>query len=240
MQLQSAKSGARPVPQLAGGARRLHGRARLARHVVPRDARRRQRRPDCGRQGSDCLRLGLPRGHLRRLRVPGGRRRRTAPTAGTTVCQLHMRRFKDNDTAGARALAGQGVSRSSRTSSSIAARSIASSRPAATRRSTCGGAPDGNAILDPEGTSSNRRWIRRPCIGCGACVAACKNASAAPLHLRQGQPPRAPAAGPGRARHAGRSRWSTGTTPKGSAAVRTRASAKRSARRRFRSPTSRG
>ena len=40
-----------------------------------------------------------------------------------------------------------------------------------------GGAPDGNAILVPK-TSQEAAMDAAACIGCGACVAACKNASA--------------------------------------------------------------
>src|SRR6185295_10527083 len=57
------------------------------------------------------------------------------PDRGTTVCQLHMRRFKDGDTITVepwRAKAFPIV----RISSSIAARSIGSSPPAAMSRST--------------------------------------------------------------------------------------------------------
>src|SRR6476660_5402934 len=46
----------------------------------------------------------------------------------------------------------------------------------------CGGAPDGNAILIPKDVSE-RALDSAACIGCGACVAACKNASA---HLFMG------------------------------------------------------
>ncbi len=42
----------------------------------------------------------------------------------------------------------------------------------------CGGAQDGNAILILEGGLQTSRWTQAACIGCGACVAACKNASA--------------------------------------------------------------
>jgi succinate dehydrogenase iron-sulfur subunit len=41
-----------------------------------------------------------------------------------------------------------------------------------------GGAPDGNAILIPKDVV-DRAMDSAACIGCGACVAACKNASAA-------------------------------------------------------------
>ena len=59
------------------------------------------------------------------------------------------------------------------------------------------------------------------CIGCGACVAACKNASAMLFvaakvgHLAQ------PAAGPGRSGASGCWRWSRSTTARGSGTART-------------------
>ncbi len=40
-----------------------------------------------------------------------------------------------------------------------------------------GGAPDGNAVPVPK-TNAERAMDAAACIGCGACVAACKNASA--------------------------------------------------------------
>ena len=62
-----------------------------------------------------------------------------------------------------------------------------------------GGAPDGNAILVPK-VDQERAMDAAACIGCGACVAACKNASAMLFvaakvshlgALPQGQPERA-------------------------------------------------
>ena len=41
----------------------------------------------------------------------------------------------------------------------------------------CGGAPDGNAIPVPKDVA-DLAMDSAACIGCGACVAACKNASA--------------------------------------------------------------
>ena len=85
-------------------------------------------------RGADRLRPRLPRGDLRLLRLHDQRRGARA-AAGTTVCQLHMRHFKDGDALHARALARAGPSRWSRTWWSTAAPSTASSRPAATSRS---------------------------------------------------------------------------------------------------------
>jgi succinate dehydrogenase / fumarate reductase iron-sulfur subunit len=42
----------------------------------------------------------------------------------------------------------------------------------------CGSAPDGNSILIPRDTAE-QAMDAAACISCGACVAACKNASAA-------------------------------------------------------------
>jgi succinate dehydrogenase / fumarate reductase iron-sulfur subunit len=61
-----------------------------------------------------------------------------------------------------------------------------------------GGAQDANAILIPK-TSADAAMDAASCIGCGACVAACPNASASLFtaakishlgHLPQGQPER--------------------------------------------------
>ena len=161
------------------------------------------------------------------------------PEPGTTVCQLHMRRFKDGDTHHARAVARAGLPghqgpgrRSQRVRSDHPGRRLHVGQ----RRRRAGRQRD----PDPEGPSSEAAMDSAACIGCGACVAACKNASAALFtsakvsHLAllpQGQVERDPARA---------SRWSTVTTPRASAAARTKGNARRSARRRSRSPTSRG
>ncbi len=105
------------------------------------------------------------------------RRRRTAPTRGTTVCQLHMRRFKDNDRL---------VLEPWRAKAFPLIKDLVVDRSAFDRiiqaggytSINVGGAPDGNAILIP-GHVVEQAMDSAACIGCGACVAACKNASAA-------------------------------------------------------------
>ena len=98
------------------------------------------------------------------------------PDRGTTVCQLHMRRFKDGDTvtiepwrARAFPVVKDLVVDRSAFDRIIAAGGFVSIN--------VGGAPDGNAILIPKDVSE-AAMDSAACIGCGACVAACKNASA--------------------------------------------------------------
>jgi succinate dehydrogenase iron-sulfur subunit len=98
------------------------------------------------------------------------------PDRGTTVCQLHMRRFKEGETvtiepwrARAFPVVKDLVVDRSAFDRIIAAGGYVSAN--------CGGAPDGNAILIPKDVSE-RAMDSAACIGCGACVAACKNASA--------------------------------------------------------------
>jgi succinate dehydrogenase / fumarate reductase iron-sulfur subunit len=119
------------------------------------------------------------------------------PLPGTTVCQLHMRHFKEGDELylepwRARAfpvLKDLVVDRSA--FDRIIAAGGYISVPA-------GSAPDGNAILVKKAVA-DRAMDAAACIGCGACVAACPNASAALFtgakiaHLNllpQGQPER--------------------------------------------------
>jgi succinate dehydrogenase / fumarate reductase, iron-sulfur subunit len=98
------------------------------------------------------------------------------PDRGTTVCQLHMRRFRDGQTVTIepwRAVAFPVV------------KDLVVDRSAFDRIITaggfvsvnCGGAPDGNAIPIPKEVA-DAAMDSAACIGCGACVAACKNASA--------------------------------------------------------------
>ena len=98
------------------------------------------------------------------------------PDRGTTVCQLHMRRFKDGETitiepwrAKAFPIVKDLVVDRSALDRIIAAGGFVSVN--------CGGAPDGNAIPIPK-ELAEAAMDSAACIGCGACVAACKNASA--------------------------------------------------------------
>ena len=98
------------------------------------------------------------------------------PDRGTTACQLHMRRFKDGDTITiepwrARAFP---VVKDLIVDRSAFDRIIAAGGYVSVN---CGGAPDGNAIPIPKDVVEVAMDSAQ-CIGCGACVAACKNASA--------------------------------------------------------------
>ena len=116
------------------------------------------------------------------------------PQRGTTTCQLHMRHFRDGDTLYVEPFRARAFP---------VVRDLVVDRHAFDRIQQAGGyvsvntgaAPDGNAVLvgKPE---SDTAFDAASCIGCGACVAACKNASAmlfiaAKLgqyaHLPQGQ-----------------------------------------------------
>ena len=98
------------------------------------------------------------------------------PDRGTTVCQLHMRRFKDGDTitiepwrARAFPVVKDLVVDRGAFDRIIAAGGYVSIN--------CGGAPDGNTIPVAKDIAE-AAMDSAACIGCGACVAACKNASA--------------------------------------------------------------
>jgi len=98
------------------------------------------------------------------------------PDRGTTVCQLHMRRFKDGDTV---------TIEPWRAKAFPVVRDLVVDRGAFDRiiaaggyvSINCGGAPDGNAIPIAKPVADDA-MDSAACIGCGACVAACKNASA--------------------------------------------------------------
>ena len=99
------------------------------------------------------------------------------PERGTTVCQLHMRHFQDGDELylepwRARAFP---VIKDLVVDRSAFDRIIASGGYISART---GGAPDGNTLPVPK-MDSDRAMDAAACIGCGACVAACPNASAA-------------------------------------------------------------
>jgi succinate dehydrogenase / fumarate reductase, iron-sulfur subunit len=98
------------------------------------------------------------------------------PRRHTTVCQLHMRFFKDGDSLTLepwRALAFPVV------------RDLVVDRSAFDRIIQAGGyitaptgsAPDASAILVPKEVA-DAAFDAAACIGCGACVAACPNAAA--------------------------------------------------------------
>jgi succinate dehydrogenase / fumarate reductase iron-sulfur subunit len=98
------------------------------------------------------------------------------PVRGTTVCQLHMRSFCDGEhiyvepwRAGAFPLIKDLVVDRSAFDRIIQAGGYVSVNT--------GGAPDGNTIPVAK-PAQERSMDAAACIGCGACVAACKNASA--------------------------------------------------------------
>jgi succinate dehydrogenase iron-sulfur subunit len=99
------------------------------------------------------------------------------PDPGTTVCQLHMRRFHEGDRL---------ILEPWRARAFPIVKDLVVDRSAFDRiiqaggytSVNVGGAQDGNAILIAKGTVE-QAMDSAVCIGCGACVAACKNASAA-------------------------------------------------------------
>jgi succinate dehydrogenase / fumarate reductase iron-sulfur subunit len=98
------------------------------------------------------------------------------PVRATTVCQLHMRSFKDGDTLTLEPWRAKGFP---------LVRDLVVDRSAFDRiiqaggyvSMNVGGAPDGNTIPIPRDVAEEA-FEAAQCIGCGACVAACKNASA--------------------------------------------------------------
>jgi succinate dehydrogenase / fumarate reductase iron-sulfur subunit len=98
------------------------------------------------------------------------------PMRATTVCQLHMRSFKDGDTL---------TLEPWRARAFPVIKDLVVDRSAMDRiiqaggytSINVGGAQDGNAILSPKPTVE-QAMDSAQCIQCGACVAACKNASA--------------------------------------------------------------
>ena len=115
----------------------------------------------------------------------------------TTTCQLHMRKFHDGDTI---------VIEPWRASAFPVVKDLIVDRGALDRiiarggfiTAPTGGAQDANATLVPK-ESADLAFDAATCIGCGACVAACPNASASLFTaakvghlglLPQGQPER--------------------------------------------------
>jgi succinate dehydrogenase / fumarate reductase iron-sulfur subunit len=98
------------------------------------------------------------------------------PRSRTTACQLHMRSFSDGDTL---------VIEPWRASAFPVIKDLVVDRSAFDRIIAAGGfvsvgtgsAPDGNAIPVPK-ENAEKAMDAAACIGCGACVAACPNASA--------------------------------------------------------------
>ena len=98
------------------------------------------------------------------------------PLKGTTTCQLHMWHFNNNDTI---------VIEPWRAKAFPIVKDLVVDRSSFDRIIQAGGyisvntgsAPDGNAIPISKEVAENA-FDAAACIGCGACVAACKNASA--------------------------------------------------------------
>jgi len=119
------------------------------------------------------------------------------PLPGTTLCQLHMRHFKDGDEL---------YLEPWRARAFPVVKDLVVDRSAFDRLIAAGGfisvstgsAPDGNAVLVSK-ENADRSMDAAACIGCGACVAMCPNASASLFMaaklshlglLPQGQPER--------------------------------------------------
>lgn len=98
------------------------------------------------------------------------------PQKSTTVCQLHMRHFNDGETL---------VLEPWRASAFPIIKDLTVDRTALDRVIASGGyisvntgnAPDGNSVPIPK-QNADLAFMAATCIGCGACVASCKNASA--------------------------------------------------------------
>lgn len=98
------------------------------------------------------------------------------PDNETTTCQLHMRRFRDGDTI---------TIEPWRAKAFPVIRDLVVDRTSFDRIMSAGGfvsvnagnAPDANCLPVPK-PDQEKAMDAAACIGCGACVAACKNASA--------------------------------------------------------------
>src|SRR5580704_4919427 len=119
------------------------------------------------------------------------------PKRGTTVCQLHMRHYRDGDELHLEPWRARAFP---------VVKDLIVDRSAFDRIIAAGGfisvpagsAPDGNAIPVPK-PAAETSMDAAACIGCGACVAACPNSSASLFTgakithlgvLPQGQPER--------------------------------------------------
>ena len=98
------------------------------------------------------------------------------PWEGTTTCQLHMRAFKDGDTI---------VVEPWRANAFPVLKDLIVDRSAFDRIIQAGGyisVNTGNAVdansIPVEKEKADTAFAAAACIGCGACVAACKNGSA--------------------------------------------------------------
>tara|TARA_Y100001935_G_C17297010_1_gene506722 strand:+ start:1356 stop:2108 length:753 start_codon:yes stop_codon:yes gene_type:complete len=98
------------------------------------------------------------------------------PQKGTTTCQLHMRHFNDGDTIVIEPWRAKGfpVIKDLMVDRSAFDRIIQSGGFISVNT---GNAPDGNSIPINK-KNADEAFSAAECIGCGACVAACKNASA--------------------------------------------------------------
>tara|TARA_Y100001936_G_C16049991_1_gene657199 strand:- start:183 stop:935 length:753 start_codon:yes stop_codon:yes gene_type:complete len=98
------------------------------------------------------------------------------PQKGTTTCQLHMRHFNDGDTIVIEPWRAKGfpVIKDLMVDRSAFDRIIQSGGFISVNT---GNAPDGNSIPINK-KDADEAFSAAECIGCGACVAACKNASA--------------------------------------------------------------
>jgi succinate dehydrogenase / fumarate reductase iron-sulfur subunit len=99
------------------------------------------------------------------------------PLPNATICQTHLRHFRDGDVLRLEPW---------RATALPVVKDLAVDRRALDRIIASGGyvsvrtgsAPEANSILVPK-TAADRAMEAAACIGCGACVAACPNASAA-------------------------------------------------------------
>lgn len=98
------------------------------------------------------------------------------PDDDVTTCQLHMRKFSDGETVTIEPwrAAAFPVIKDLMVDRSAFDKIIAAGGYVSV---STGGVPDGNAIPVPK-EDADEAMDAAACIGCGACVAACKNASA--------------------------------------------------------------